>query len=139
MIKTDISTLAQLQDFAKIFSQGIQKGDIIYLIGDLGSGKTTFVQMVLKNLGCKDRVKSPTYAIYEQYQINNNSVFHMDLYRLSNAEELYYLGIEEIITPITIVLIEWPEKGQGVLPQASQTLTFSLIDSEKREVSLEIR
>ena len=133
----DVSNLNQLQEFAKVFSQGLQKGNLIFLQGDLGCGKTTFVQYVLQHLGYTKRVKSPTYAIYEQYAFDKFIIYHMDLYRLSEAQELYYLGIEEILSTESIVFIEWPEKGKGVLPDATHTLHFALVNSSKREITLD--
>jgi len=136
-MKMDISQLSQLDDFAHSFSQSLNLGDIIFLIGDLGSGKTTFTQLLLKHLGYKGRVKSPTYAIYESYQLPERTVIHMDLYRLSSPEELYYLAIDEIIDNQNIVIIEWPDKGKGVLPQASKTITFELVNTRCRTLSLD--
>jgi len=137
-MKIDISELSQLNDFAKTFSQNINQGDLIFLNGDLGSGKTTFTQLLLKHLNYKNRVKSPTYAIYESYELENFTLIHMDLYRLSSPEELYYLAIDEIIDNTNVVIIEWPEKGKGVLPQATRILHFELANSEKRTLTLEI-
>ncbi len=136
-IKIDISELQQLDEFAKTFSQQLIKGDLIFLRGDLGSGKTTFTQMLLKHLNYQGRVKSPTYAIYETYQLPKFTLIHMDLYRISNPEELYYLAIEEIIDEENIVVIEWPENGYGVLPKPSKLLGFELIDAEKRLLTLD--
>ena len=134
----DISQLIQLDDFALSFSQTLKKGDIVFLQGDLGSGKTTFTQMLLKHLGYKDKVKSPTYAIYESYQLPELTLIHMDLYRLSSPEELYYLAIDDIIDNQNIVIIEWPDKGKGVLPQASKSITFELVNEHSRTLSLDI-
>ena len=134
----DISTLQQLDKFSKSFSQELSPGDLVFLKGDLGSGKTTFTQMLLKHLNYQDRVKSPTYAIYETYQLADFTLIHMDLYRLSSPEELYYLAIEEIIDGENIVVIEWPEKGLGVLPKASKALNFEMISAKKRLLSLDI-
>jgi tRNA threonylcarbamoyladenosine biosynthesis protein TsaE len=134
----DISQLAQLDDFALSFSQTLVKGDLVFLQGDLGSGKTTFTQMLLEHLGYKDKVKSPTYAIYENYQLAKFTVIHMDLYRLSSPEELYYLAIDEIIDDQNTVIIEWPDKGKGVLPQASKSITFELVNAHTRTLSLDI-
>jgi tRNA threonylcarbamoyladenosine biosynthesis protein TsaE len=136
-MKMDISQLSQLDDFAQSFSHTLNFGDIIFLQGDLGSGKTTFTQLLLKHLGYKDRVKSPTYALYESYQLPKFTVVHMDLYRLSSPEELYYLAIDEIIDNQNIVIIEWPEKGKGVLPKASKTITFELVNALCRTLSLD--
>ena len=132
----DISSLEKLDNFAKEFSQSIKAGDLIFLNGDLGTGKTTFVQMLMRHLGFQVKVKSPTYAIYEAYKNDKYSIFHMDLYRLSSAEELYYLGIEEIITPENIVLIEWADKGEKVLPNATKQLNFNLSNAKNREITL---
>jgi tRNA threonylcarbamoyladenosine biosynthesis protein TsaE len=133
----DISTLKQLQTFSLTFSQNLQRGDVVFLIGDLGSGKTTFTQFLLKQLGYKDRVKSPTYALYETYELPDYTLVHMDLYRLSSPEELYYLGIDEIFTDNHVVIIEWPEKGQGVIPLATKILNFEIINSKVRRLKID--
>ena len=130
----DISDLSQLNEFALSFSHSLNKGDVVFLNGDLGSGKTTFTQLLLKHLGYKGRVKSPTYAIYETYQLKNFQLIHMDLYRLSSPEELYYLAIDEIIDNENIVIIEWPEKGEKVLPKPQKSLTFILNSSKDRVI-----
>jgi tRNA threonylcarbamoyladenosine biosynthesis protein TsaE len=134
----DISQLTQLDDYALSFSQTLVAGDLVFLQGDLGSGKTTFTQLLLKHLGYKDKVKSPTYAIYESYQLAELTVIHMDLYRLSSPEELYYLAIDEIIDNQNIVIIEWPDKGKGVLPHASKSITFELVNAHCRTLLLEV-
>jgi tRNA threonylcarbamoyladenosine biosynthesis protein TsaE len=137
MIK-DISSLSLLESFAHEFAKTLKKGDVVYLHGDLGSGKTTFTQLLLKQLNYLKRVKSPTYAIYESYKLSNFELIHMDLYRLSCPEELFYLAIDEIFDEENIVIIEWPDKGLGVLPEASKILSFELINSHTRQLSLEI-
>lgn len=137
-MKIDISQIPQLDDFASTFSSSLKKGDIIFLNGDLGSGKTTFTQMLLKHLNYQGRVKSPTYAIYESYDLDNFTLIHMDLYRLSSPEELFYLAIDEIIDNQNIIIIEWPEKGLGVLPKASKTLNFELVNADKRQLTLDL-
>lgn len=137
-MKVDISKLSQLHKFAKSLSKNLKAGDVIYLQGDLGSGKTTFTQMLIQNLGYTGVVKSPTYAIYESYHLNNCEVVHMDLYRLSSPEELYYLAIDEIFDQQNIVVIEWPDKGLGVLPPANIHINFELIDAENRVLVADI-
>ena len=137
-MKIDISKLSQLHKFAKSFSQNLKPGDVIYLQGNLGSGKTTFTQMLIQSLGYKGAVKSPTYAIYENYVVAECCVVHMDLYRLSSPEELYYLAIDEIFDQQNIVIIEWPDKGLGVLPPPSTRLNFELINSETRVLIADI-
>ncbi len=125
MNKYDVSTLPQLEQVAQQLLPQLKPGHIIFLHGDLGMGKTTFTQYLLKAAGVKEHIKSPTYTLFEQYESVNKSFIHMDLYRLSDPEELYFLGIEDLINNENTVLIEWPDKGQGVLPQADWNLTFS--------------
>lgn len=127
----DVTQLSDLKSVATEISSLIKAGDIIYLKGDLGTGKTTLVQLILKILGHKKPVKSPTYTIYEHYRVSEKTYYHMDLYRLSEPEELYYLGIDTIFNDINIVFIEWPEKGKNVLPLPTLTFDFQL-DTDKR-------
>lgn len=98
---------------------------IVYLKGDLGAGKTTFVRGFLRGLGYKGRVKSPTYSLIEPYRIGGKSICHLDLYRLADPEELEYLGVRDLLQEETVLLIEWPERGKGVLPAADVTLLIS--------------
>ncbi len=134
----DISTLEQLDTIAKQLSVELNKGDVIFLQGDLGTGKTTFTQLLLRNLDYKGKVKSPTYAIYESYDLPNFTIIHMDLYRLSSPEELYYLAIDELFSSTNVVIIEWPSKGMGVLPQATKILTFEFFNPGKRTLKIDI-
>lgn len=123
-IPQNMDELADLSGISQAFLNSLKAGDVVFLSGDLGAGKTTFCQFLLKAAGVEEAVKSPTYALYSHYQTRDNSFIHMDLYRLSNPEELYFLDIEWILNGEHIVLIEWPSKGQNVLPTPDWQLNF---------------
>lgn len=91
---------------------------LVTLQGDLGAGKTTLVRGVLRGLGFTGAVKSPTYTLLEPYSIGGLDLFHFDLYRLESAEELEFVGFEEILDAPGIKLFEWPQRGEGWLPAA---------------------
>ena len=93
---------------------GHNRDAIVFLQGDLGTGKTTLVRGILRALGFSGPVKSPTFTLLEPYE--ELLVYHFDLYRIADSQELDFIGIEELLARPSIKLIEWPERGAGRLP-----------------------
>jgi tRNA threonylcarbamoyladenosine biosynthesis protein TsaE len=91
------------------------RGGVIALEGELGSGKTTLVRGALESKGVRGGVRSPTYTLVEYYPLPRFAVAHFDLYRLADAEELEYLGFRDYLNPDTLCLIEWPRRASGYL------------------------
>ena len=109
---------------------------LITLSGDLGTGKTTLSRGIIRALGHEGAVKSPTFTLVEPYELGENRIYHFDLYRLEDPEELEFIGLWDYLEDDALVLVEWPEKAFGVLPPADLALTLSIKD-KGRAVSRE--
>jgi len=94
----------------------------VYLQGDLGTGKTTLVRGILRGLGHTGPVRSPTYTLLEPYELQDMHLYHLDLYRLGDPEELEYLGLRDLLDAESVLFVEWPERGAGVLPPPDLTV-----------------
>ena len=112
---------------------------VITLQGELGAGKTTLVSGVLGALGIAGPVRSPTYTLIEPYETARLQVYHLDLYRLVDASEVEALGIRDLLNEGAVLLVEWPERGEGALPPVDLAVTIDYAtstDGEGRRLAL---
>src|SRR3954468_23516340 len=140
-MKHSSHSLEDTQKLATLFIENLQPGTratVVGLHGDLGSGKTTFTQSVAKQLGVTDTVTSPTFVIEKIYKLSHEyftHLIHIDAYRLESSTELLNLGWHDIeLNPKHLILIEWPEKVEDILPKDMKHLYFTFVDEGTREV-----
>jgi len=109
-----------------------ESGGVIALRGNLGTGKTTLVRGALESLGVTSGVRSPTYTLIEYYQFTPFCIAHFDLYRLSDGEELEYLGYRDYLNSTTVCFIEWPERATGYLRNIGLAISFNYDEGGRR-------
>ncbi len=114
------------------FAKELRNGQTIYLHGDLGAGKTTFVRGVLQGLGHIGKVKSPTYTLLEPYLASGFNIYHFDLYRFNDEEEWEEAGFREYFNAESICLVEWPERAGNLLPEADIDIKMSILGSGRK-------
>lgn len=139
----------ETQKIGERFAKTLESERTIALYGELGSGKTTFVQGLAEGLGIKQRIISPTFILARQYKLkaqsskrktktqNSKLFYHVDLYRVNNEGEIKGLGVEEMISdPQNIVAIEWAEKMKNLLPKDRIDIYFEYVDEQKRRITI---
>lgn len=151
MTETRVTSSAQeTEQLGEAFAKKLRIGDVVALFGELGSGKTTFVQGLSKGLGVRRRIISPTFIIVRSYELKTQNsklkttaqsaklFYHVDLYRIEDRNELQGLGLQEILRDKdSIVAIEWAQKMGEFLPEDRWDIRFDFISEEKRELTIQ--
>ncbi len=138
MIRTKIcENLNDTYSFAENLAQELQAGDVIALYGNLGAGKTAFVQGIAIGLGYSEPVTSPTYSLWQIYEGGRLTIHHFDLYRLDTVEQVYAIGFYDAVDSDGVTLIEWPERLGDELPVPRINVYINRIDEEKRSICVE--
>jgi len=127
----------ETQKLGERFAQKLQGGDVLALYGNLGSGKTTFIQGLARGLGVKRRIISPTFIIVRHYKIDGGNFYHVDLYRTESRHDLLGVGLDQIITQKdSVIAIEWAEKMGELLPRKRIDIEFEYIEDNKRQIKI---
>ena len=130
-----IYSLSEIENAAEKFIDFLNQHAVVAFYGNLGAGKTTFIQAVCKQLGVKENVSSPTFSIINQYKTEKNkTIFHIDLYRVKDVEEAINAGVEECIYGGDICFIEWPEKVLSILPAHTVNVFLDPVNETKRRL-----
>lgn len=132
--KLNIPSEGDMEALGRRLAAELPKPCVMTLSGDLGAGKSVLARSLIRALGHSGAVKSPTYTLVEHYELAGWNVAHMDLYRLNDPEELHFLGFDDIVTNSDLLLIEWPDKGDGLLPKVTLEVTIEYSENGRSVV-----
>ena len=114
------------------FAAELKPGDVVCLEGDLGAGKTTFVQGLAAALGLPGRVTSPTFCLVQEHgPVDGRMLVHMDLYRLSSEDDVIAIGWEDYLSRGAVIAVEWPERAGSLIPADARHVAFAILDGEE--------
>ena len=132
-----VSSVEETWALARELAKELKSGDVVCLEGDLGAGKTTFVQGLAAALGVPGRVTSPTFCIVQEHQSSDAFLVHMDLYRLHGEEDVEAIGWEDYLARGAIFAIEWPDRAGSLIPPSARRLVFRHTGEEKRRIAID--
>lgn len=135
MKQINVPDLQTLNRAAEEFVSLIGPARIIAISGEMGAGKTTFIQALCRVLGVSQIVNSPTFSLVNEYfTLEGESVYHFDLYRIENPEELFDIGYEDYLYSGAYCFIEWPEKASALIPEEALHVDIEVLEDEKRKI-----
>lgn len=120
-----IQNINTIRESAREFIQNIGEQKVFAFYGKMGAGKTTFVKAICEELGVQDVITSPTFAIVNEYEAHDQSIFHFDFYRIKRLEEVYDMGYEDYFYSGALCFIEWPELIEDLLPEDAVKVTIT--------------
>lgn len=131
-----ITNIDNINITVKKFISAIGENKVIAFYGKMGAGKTTFIKALCEELGVRDVITSPTFAIVNEYNASTQSIFHFDFYRIKKIEEVYDMGYEDYIYSGNLCLIEWPELIEELLPEDTLRVTIEQNADNTRTITL---
>ncbi len=117
--------------FGRSLAARFEGGGRIYINGELGAGKTTLCRGILRHFEYSGAVKSPTFTLVESYELPRQTIYHFDLYRLADPDELEYIGIDDYFSPENLCLVEWPQRAADSLPECDLEVTLTIARRER--------
>jgi tRNA threonylcarbamoyladenosine biosynthesis protein TsaE len=137
MKRIEIDSLSELERVAEEILSSIGERRVVLLRGGMGAGKTTLVSRIASKLGAEDTVTSPTFALVNQYEGREGTIYHFDFYRINRVEEVFDLGYEEYFYSGELCFVEWPEMVEGLLPEDAMEVRITVGDDDKRIFEIE--
>ena len=130
-----IQSIDTIREAAREFIEKMGDHKVFAFYGKMGAGKTTYVKAICEELGVNDVITSPTFAIVNEYEAHDASIYHFDFYRIKKIEEVYDMGYEDYFYSGGLCFIEWPELIEDLLPEDAVKVTISVNDNDERIVS----
>ncbi|MBR3793059.1 MAG: tRNA (adenosine(37)-N6)-threonylcarbamoyltransferase complex ATPase subunit type 1 TsaE [Alistipes sp.] len=137
MKKIEIDSLSELERVAEEILSALGERRVVLLRGGMGAGKTTLVSRIAAKLGAEDTVTSPTFALVNEYEGREGTIYHFDFYRINRVEEVFDLGYEEYFYSGELCFVEWPEMVEGLLPDDAMQVRITVGDDQKRIFEIE--
>jgi tRNA threonylcarbamoyladenosine biosynthesis protein TsaE len=130
---------AETSDLGRARARQLQRGDVLALTGELGTGKTQFVKGIVAGLGSSDEVTSPTFTLLHEYRGGQLPVYHFDFYRLNSPDEALAIGLDDYLFGDGVAVIEWADRFHGIMPSTAEWIDFKLKSNGARVIDIRVR